>query len=323
MITTMRKLQGLLLLSSLFLHEVVCNDEIEDSSKAYLRRKRLEADGGSSSRVAEATLGNLWDQASRVANLASYTKRILPEDYDVETLVVLDLSMSVTLPPSVSLHPSMTSSPTLAPVAPVPTVATKTPTQEPQIIIPTKAPVPTKAPAPTRAPGRPTIPRVTLAPSLPPTSTAKPTLGRPTSTPTASPTEKPVAPVLPTTTPPSDGTCLEGKSREEYLTEQLAATTSAELLQDSDTPQGKAFDHMVTEDRLFRANPCISTLEQRFALTTLYFATKGESWTRSDSWISDEHECEWFGVSCDKRGSLFATKLELGESCVRFADLAF
>jgi hypothetical protein len=310
MITTMRNVQVLLLLSSLFLHEVVCNDAIEDSSTAYLRRKRLEADGGSSSRVTEATLGNLWDQASRVANLA-----VVPADYDVEVLAALDLSMSVTMPPSVSLHPSITYSPTIAPVAPVPTVTTKTPTQEPQIIIPTNAPVPTKAP------GRPTIPRVTLAPSLPPTSTAKPSLGRPTSTPTIIPTEKPVAPVRPTTTPPSDGTCLDGKSIEEHLTEELAATTSAELLQDNDTPQGKAFDHMLTEDSLFRANPCISTLEQRFALTTLYFATKGESWTRSDSWISDEHECEWFGVSCDKRGSLFATKLELGESNVRFTAL--
>ena len=38
---------------------------------------------------------------------------------------------------------------------------------------------------------------------------------------------------------------------------------------------------------------------QRFGLATFYYATTPElDWKVSNGWVTDQHECDWFGVSC-------------------------
>lgn len=47
---------------------------------------------------------------------------------------------------------------------------------------------------------------------------------------------------------------------------------------------------------------------ERYALVLLYFATQGDDWVScsmadegcSQRWLSDEHHCQWYGVSCNK-----------------------
>jgi len=42
-------------------------------------------------------------------------------------------------------------------------------------------------------------------------------------------------------------------------------------------------------------------LVQRFVLATLYYSSEFENWTNSSKWLSKNHECEWYGISCDKQ----------------------
>lgn len=44
---------------------------------------------------------------------------------------------------------------------------------------------------------------------------------------------------------------------------------------------------------------------QRYILATLYFALNGEAkWKSTDGWLSQKHECDWFGISCSMDAGL-------------------
>lgn len=49
---------------------------------------------------------------------------------------------------------------------------------------------------------------------------------------------------------------------------------------------------------------------QRWVMSTLYFATAGESWSENTDWLSSSHECIWYGASCDESFHLIALDLE-------------
>lgn len=53
---------------------------------------------------------------------------------------------------------------------------------------------------------------------------------------------------------------------------------------------------------------------ERRALVTLYRATGGKEWYRSDLWLSDRPICEWFGVMCACGNT---NGLQLGANCLR------
>jgi hypothetical protein len=104
---------------------------------------------------------------------------------------------------------------------------------------------------------------------------------------------------------------LAGQTREEYLLPILSEVTATDILLDPSTPQGMAFRYMADEDPF---NPCLTSVKQRYGLTTLYYSTGGETWTRSDGWLGETQECEWFGVICanvDDRSQV--TGLRLGK----------
>jgi hypothetical protein len=64
------------------------------------------------------------------------------------------------------------------------------------------------------------------------------------------------------------------------------------LLLDPSTPQGKAFEQILSEGRTdeFR-------IKQRAALMIVYFSTGGENWDWNHGWETfEENECSWYGV---------------------------
>jgi hypothetical protein len=67
----------------------------------------------------------------------------------------------------------------------------------------------------------------------------------------------------------------------------------------STSPQNKAACWMFRENKKFTA--------QRFALGVFYFGTKGTMWEINTDWMSDKHECSWYGITC----SYFKTVLGL------------
>jgi hypothetical protein len=121
---------------------------------------------------------------------------------------------------------------------------------------------------------------------------------QPTSKPT-NPTNPTAAPVKPTPSPTqAPVNCLQGKTREQYIFDLISPITPASILNDSSTPQGKAFAFMASDDPGLQ-DPCSSsTIEQRYGLTTFYYALEGENWLQKDGWLGSNQECEWLGVEC-------------------------
>ena len=134
------------------------------------------------------------------------------------------------------------------------------------------------------------------------------------SMPSRPPASAPSGSSFPSSTPsldPSPNDCLDGKSREEYLSTYLSTVTDPDLLDDVSTPQGQAFSWIVGSDPL-ALDPCIyPTIAQRYGLATFYYATAGGDWIKSDDWLGVSGECEWFGITCGKKSTTNVEKLQL------------
>jgi len=98
----------------------------------------------------------------------------------------------------------------------------------------------------------------------------------------------------PAPTPGPTELCYGDDTKEEYLLSILTSITDEAILLDEDTPQGMAFDYLLDNDICGK-----TTIEQRYGLATLYFATNGLSWTNNEGWLGENQECEWYGVICD------------------------
>jgi len=80
---------------------------------------------------------------------------------------------------------------------------------------------------------------------------------------------------------------------------ELIQAVSPGATTDPASPQGMALQWISFDDPA-QVNPCTyATVQQRFALATLYFATDGENWSGSEYWLSGEPECSWLGIACD------------------------
>lgn len=84
---------------------------------------------------------------------------------------------------------------------------------------------------------------------------------------------------------------------EDELVEFLSAISSdnGEALKDSTSPQYAAMQWLLTSANIGVYKD--STLIQRYALASLYYATGGEQWLDSSSWLTDVSECEWYSSS--------------------------
>jgi hypothetical protein len=86
-------------------------------------------------------------------------------------------------------------------------------------------------------------------------------------------------------------------------------------LNDETSPQGCAFKWITDGDPI---NPPLrpgcddAQIIQRYILAVLYCATNGIGWTNAKGWLSEESECEWYGVDCDSPEVV--TSLDLGNN---------
>ena len=134
---------------------------------------------------------------------------------------------------------------------------------------------------------------------------SRPPIMGPTPSPNPGPTPTPI--LVPTPTPepgptpqPEPNPCAEGKPRKEYIFDLLKPITQAETLLDPTTPQGKAYEYLANDDPGLIDHCSSSTIEQRYGLTTFFFATDGDnSWIDRSGWLGEGQECSWFGVDCE------------------------
>jgi hypothetical protein len=109
-----------------------------------------------------------------------------------------------------------------------------------------------------------------------------------------------IATILPSQAP----TSIEG-----VVMSLLVEETNNAILSDSESPQSMAFQWLLDDDRLPQFND--EQVKQRFALATLYFATKGHDWEVNTNWLNYSvpgYLAEFFNptdplpTKCDKRG---------------------
>ena len=72
------------------------------------------------------------------------------------------------------------------------------------------------------------------------------------------------------------------------------------------SPQQQAYVWMVDNDKAsmdLSEPPIVFSFWRTYALTTFYYSTGGENWTRSDDWLDpDVNSCDWYpGNMCDRR----------------------
>lgn len=95
---------------------------------------------------------------------------------------------------------------------------------------------------------------------------------------------------------------------------------AAERFDDVEHPAYRAYNWIVDDDDMHLC-PDDENLLQRYILALLYFTTGGDGWTKCsrdasmpcsrNSFLSDSHECEWGGVTCDDLQQV--QKLNLGK----------
>jgi outer membrane biosynthesis protein TonB len=150
-------------------------------------------------------------------------------------------------------------------------------------------------------------------PPVPPTSQARPspspaaaTTPPPTSVTTPAPTWVPTIAAAPsgaTTQAPTSATTIAAVPTNTTAVDQFLANLPAysrELAaSNASSPQAVSLewlknDPMYYEYELYRLN-------QRYALTVLYYSTSGRSWSFADRWVTWDSECAWYQV--DARGA--------------------
>jgi len=78
---------------------------------------------------------------------------------------------------------------------------------------------------------------------------------------------------------------------------EMAKASGLSTIRDTTSPQYKAAQWTINDAE--RKSEHRSYL-QRYILALLYFSTAGErNWTERSGYLSSEHECAWFGVTCD------------------------
>jgi hypothetical protein len=96
--------------------------------------------------------------------------------------------------------------------------------------------------------------------------------------------------------------------RMQAITKVVTDISGTRDFDDPEHPVYKALYWMVDEDLLYLC-PDDDNLEQRYVLVLLYFSTSGDNWMKcrrdglpicnGKNFLSETHECEWGGITCD------------------------
>ena len=188
-------------------------------------------------------------------------------------------------PPSTSLEPS--NSPSFEPSS-SPITLSPTTTFSPTTFFPSFFSTESPSPSPFASPS-----------SSPSTS--------PFSSPSASPsTSRPSASANPSMSP----TCqfFTPAEREESILaalDSVVAVDGQNLNRDITTPQGKATDWILNEDR-FQLCPGDEKIIQRWVMAIFYHSTAGQDWNvtgapiTSTPFLGSDNECNWLGLNCTR-----------------------
>jgi hypothetical protein len=163
---------------------------------------------------------------------------------------------------------------------------------------PAGAQIPTPDPAVAPSGPNPTKPDPPLNDDRTP-PTPQPTTPTPTFSPTSQPSHSPVENTLPPSTDPPTARAIEELIYDTLF--QELPIQSIEAIARDDSPQAQAVQWLLQDEyfrnhrrRILQPEDLPSRIKQRFTLATLYFSTNGENWNNNLSWLSSDHECNWY-----------------------------
>jgi hypothetical protein len=108
-------------------------------------------------------------------------------------------------------------------------------------------------------------------------------------------------------------------SRMESLRDLIGSLSGYLTVDDPSQPQHAALEWLANKDgaQVNLSNTRYDTLAERYVVSLLYFATKGEAWTTQNGFLSPTHVCEWnipneqedsayfsSGIICDDDGNV-------------------
>jgi hypothetical protein len=183
-----------------------------------------------------------------------------------------------------------------APPLSIPSQAPQSPTLSPFVSVPNK---PTASSVPTSAPRN-----NALQPAMPPKTSSNATVPPPPPLPTVASNNswRPVS--APSATPTVNANATRQYIILDFL-QSIGASVSENFSATSSTttPSDRAAQWLITNNTLDPNSHSRDKvrLAQRYALATLWFQpNSGIQWKNQRHWITGVHECEWFGVVCDK-----------------------
>jgi hypothetical protein len=149
------------------------------------------------------------------------------------------------------------------------------------------------------------VPTITNSPTSSPVQNAAPADFTLTAAPSATSTESPTATVSPTVSPTvsqtvsQTATSVPGVSVSSNLKDLIAFLSNLwpagrSALSDSSSPQFRAAQWLSEEPNFGSYSD--RQKRQRYTLATLFFATTGDQWTKSDGWLTTENECNWYST---------------------------
>ena len=107
--------------------------------------------------------------------------------------------------------------------------------------------------------------------------------------------------------------CATPVARTRDIVNYIESVSKASDLSNPLSAQSKAKEWLLSED--LNTNGCDggTALSQRYGLAMFYFSTNGQSWNKTDNWLtSSSHECDWFGIDCE--GNNFVEDINLRKS---------
>eukprot|EP00957_Ditylum_brightwellii_P020225 1525798-Ditylum_brightwellii.AAC.1 len=98
--------------------------------------------------------------------------------------------------------------------------------------------------------------------------------------------ERSVQPSTKPTVDPRTVNCTDPTTRAALITDEITKISGQSALNDPTSPQSFALEWLIENDPL-QINPCdVPTINQRYALAVLFYATNGNDWINNAGWLS-------------------------------------
>ena len=110
------------------------------------------------------------------------------------------------------------------------------------------------------------------------------------------------------TIPPTASPVIDFGQRFEDLVSLLIPFAGFEVFQDTDAPQTNAATWMAVEDSfsIGFVDENMQTILQRYLMVLLFYSTDGTNWNDDLDFLSEDHICEWRGVTCSPNAVITA-----------------